>query len=169
MTSPTPPSVLQDTSRPIEASSLQPCKCQTQDHLQHPQTQSSSSSLADGCSSRPASDHVEDLTAPKQQPITMAQTYACTSPSCPQFETFYPLDEMIEHIRKKHISSIRRPNALGISDSHGNVWYCFACEGSLGQDHRSFNSDQAMWAHLNDKHDLEVVSWDKWMPRDLDG
>jgi hypothetical protein len=34
----------------------------------------------------------------------------------------------------------------------GHVWYCHACEGRLGQDHRSYDSDRAMWGHLNQCH-----------------
>lgn len=68
----------------------------------------------------------------------------------------YGLGEVIEHLRSKHLSFIRRPNALGFSDSHGHVWYCFHCESKTGNDHRSFQSDKAMWDHLNDRHDHQL-------------
>jgi hypothetical protein len=42
------------------------------------------------------------------------------------------------HLRRDHEPyHIKRPHAVGVSDSHGHVWYCHACEGKLGQDHRS--------------------------------
>ena len=64
-------------------------------------------------------------------------------------------DDAIEHIRKCFNNGyfIRRPGAVGVSDSHGHIWYCFSCETKT-KNHRSFNSDAAMWQHLNDCHDV---------------
>merc|ERR1711934_277485 len=61
------------------------------------------------------------------------------------------MGEAIEHLRVKHVSFIRRPGRLGKTDTHGHYWYCFEC-GSGQKDHRSFNSDEAMWSHLKDRH-----------------
>lgn len=63
------------------------------------------------------------------------------------------VDEVIEHLRSKHkLSFIRRPNRPGDQDSHEHVWYCFDGETDTGKDHRSFQSGEAMWNHLNDRH-----------------
>lgn len=59
--------------------------------------------------------------------------------------------EAIKHLRAKHVGFIGRPGRLEEMDTHGHCWYCFDC-GSLLKDHRSFNSDDAMWSHLKDRH-----------------
>jgi hypothetical protein len=61
------------------------------------------------------------------------------------------LGQAIEHIRAKHVSFIRRPGRLGQMDGHGHYWYCYDC-GSWLKDHRSFDSDRAMWSHLKASH-----------------
>jgi hypothetical protein len=87
----------------------------------------------------------------------MPELYACNKQLCEDDQDLYGLDEIIEHLRTKHkLSFIRRPQGLGISDSHGNVWYCFHCWAKTGKEHRSFRSDKAMWNHLNDKHDYQL-------------
>jgi hypothetical protein len=66
----------------------------------------------------------------------MPQLYACNDQLCQHDQDLYSLDEVIEHLRKKHkLSFIKRPNRLGISDGHGHVWYCFQCEAKTGKDH----------------------------------
>ena len=84
----------------------------------------------------------------------MSHSYSCTESSCSDLYLDH-LGEVIEHLRGIHGHSfmIRRPFALGMPDSHGNIWYCFGCEGKLGKDHRSFGSDKAMWNHLSALHD----------------
>jgi hypothetical protein len=85
----------------------------------------------------------------------MSTSLACKSKSsrCQSFCSA-DLGETIEHLRRDHQpSNIKRPQALGVSDSHGHVWYCHACKGKLGQDHRSYDSDQAMWDHVNQCHE----------------
>jgi hypothetical protein len=83
--------------------------------------------------------------------------YACKDQLCQNNQDLYSVGEIIEHLRKKHkLLFIQRPNSLGIADSHGHVWYCFDCETKWGKDHRSFQSDKAMWHHLNDRHDYQL-------------
>ena len=66
------------------------------------------------------------------------------------------LGQTIEHLRGNHGPIfIRRPSALGVSDTRGLVWYCFYCSGKL-KDHRSFGSDRAMWDHLNICHNAAL-------------
>ncbi|KFY60916.1 hypothetical protein V496_05223 [Pseudogymnoascus sp. VKM F-4515 (FW-2607)] len=79
--------------------------------------------------------------------------YDCEDQLCKYDQYLSGLDEVIEHLRQKHqLSFIRRPQGLGISDSHGHVWYCFHCEDKTGKDHRSFGSSEDMWRHLNSCH-----------------
>lgn len=61
------------------------------------------------------------------------------------------LDKAIDHARSCHSNFIKRPGRLGNMDSHGHLWYCFACEGALN-DHRSYDSNRAMWNHLKTSH-----------------
>lgn len=58
--------------------------------------------------------------------------------------------QAIEHLRAKHVSFIGRPK-FGQTDAHGHYWYCFDCGSGL-KNHRSFNSDKAMWSHLKASH-----------------
>jgi hypothetical protein len=90
----------------------------------------------------------------------MSQSYMCTDQRCYEL-SLWNKGEVIEHVRTTHREKwIIRPAALGVSDSHGRLWYCFNCETRLGKDHRSFQSDEAMWSHLNDCHDsvLDMIS-----------
>lgn len=65
---------------------------------------------------------------------------------------FIGIREAIEHIRAKHVGFIRRPGRPGECDTHGHTWYCFDCESRAFSDHRSYDSDRAMWNHLKDRH-----------------
>ncbi|KAL4778454.1 hypothetical protein BJX76DRAFT_343143 [Aspergillus varians] len=78
-------------------------------------------------------------------------------------DDFWGLDKAIEHLRRHHASFIRRPGRLGAADSHGHIWYCMDCESRYLNDHRSFDSDGAMWKHLTACHPfisdcVEVIS-----------
>ncbi|KAE8335237.1 hypothetical protein BDV24DRAFT_144288 [Aspergillus arachidicola] len=74
--------------------------------------------------------------------------YTCTEDG----NDFWGEADLIEHLRKRHYADfIRRPGSLGAMDSHGHVWYCFACVRPVS-DHRSFDSDRAMLNHLRDCH-----------------
>lgn len=87
----------------------------------------------------------------------MSYLYTCEDQLCWEDQGLLSLSETIEHLRTKHrLSFIRRPNSLGTSDSHGHVWYCFNCETDIGKDHRSFQSNKAMWDHLNDCHNYQL-------------
>jgi hypothetical protein len=81
----------------------------------------------------------------------MSQSYVCTNQRCKERE-LQDLGEVIDHLRTHGGILISRPAALGVSDSHGHLWYCFSCETNLAKDHRSFRSDRAMWDHLNACH-----------------
>lgn len=86
----------------------------------------------------------------------MPGSFGYTDELCRQFFSDR-LAEVIEHLRSVHrVQFVKRPHALGTPDSYGNLWYCFACVGRLGQDHRSFRSDKAMWDHLNSLHDCSL-------------
>ena len=75
------------------------------------------------------------------------ELYTCTEHD----QDFRTLADVLEHLRKRHASLIRRPASLGIPDSHGHLWYCFYCESDFN-DHRSYNSDKAMFDHLRRRH-----------------
>jgi hypothetical protein len=76
----------------------------------------------------------------------------CKFKRCQSFSSA-DLGEVIEHLRRDHEpSEIKRPHALGVSDSHGHVWYCFGCATRYSKDHKSFDSDHAMWSHLGRYH-----------------
>jgi hypothetical protein len=74
-------------------------------------------------------------------------------------ENFSDLEYAIEHVRKQHNNDIRRPGAIGCTDSHGHLWYCFGCETAL-KDHKSFDSDEAMMAHLTACHEKCITHID---------
>eukprot|EP01083_Nonionella_stella_P205404 748015_1 len=61
------------------------------------------------------------------------------------------LGDIIETMRKSRRSMIRGPGNLRIPDNHGHIWYCFECETPM-KNHRSFNSHEAMYAHIQSKH-----------------
>jgi len=86
----------------------------------------------------------------------MSQWYFCKDQRCQN--DIDGLGAVIEHLRKKHVSYIRLPpGGLGAPDRHRHVWYCFRCEDhKTGKDHKSFNSDEAMWAHLKSHYDSEL-------------
>lgn len=87
----------------------------------------------------------------------MESVYECTDSFCKGNEKLYELGEIIEHLRGIHMRSfIVRPQRLGVPDWNGHVWYCFLCETKSGKDHRSFNTHDAMWKHLSDKHDHDL-------------
>jgi hypothetical protein len=85
----------------------------------------------------------------------MSPILACKLPSKKsQFWLSQDLGEVIEHLRRNHQpSNIKRPQALGVSTSHGHLWYCFGCGGRYGKDHKSFDSDRDMWEHISKCHD----------------
>ena len=83
-------------------------------------------------------------------------SYECRDSFCEGI-VLQHLEEVIEHVRGFHtLHRIQRPGALGQPDSHGHVWYCSRCGNAMGKDHRSFNSDSAMWQHLQTHDDLDV-------------
>lgn len=87
----------------------------------------------------------------------MSQLFACKDQLCEDDQGLHSLGEAIEHLRTKHkLCFIRRPHSLGLSDSHGHVWYCFQCGTKTGKDYRSFQSHKAMWDHLNDRHNYQL-------------
>jgi hypothetical protein len=82
--------------------------------------------------------------------------YMCARMSCDEQE-FESLNEVIEHVRSAHkLRFIHRPGGLGERDGHGHLWQCFACDTKSFKGHRSYDSDQAMWNHLNSCHDSDL-------------
>ncbi|KAE8346203.1 hypothetical protein BDV24DRAFT_124458 [Aspergillus arachidicola] len=73
--------------------------------------------------------------------------YTCTQHD----QDLWTQADVNEHLRKHHAGFIWRPASLGIPDSHGHLWYCFGCESQFN-DHRSYNSDNAMFDHLRQRH-----------------
>jgi len=97
--------------------------------------------------------------------VLMPQLYSCEDQLCQYDQDLDSHDVLIEHLRKKHkLSFIKRPYGLGSPDRHGHVWYCFRCETKTGKDHRRFQSDKAMWEHLNRCHDneLDKINLEQW-------
>ena len=88
--------------------------------------------------------------------VCTACPYSTCSWCCNEFDD---LDEAIEHLRKCHHWDIRRPHAIGESDSHGHCWYCFSCCTNW-KDHRSYSSSQGMRQHLNSCHGGGVTKKD---------
>ena len=74
---------------------------------------------------------------------------------CTQHGEDFDVRGAIEHIRRLHASFIERPKRPGEFDAHGHMWYCFECD-TINKDHRSFNSDNAMWTHLRRNHDTII-------------
>lgn len=72
--------------------------------------------------------------------------------TCTQHGGEFDAREAIEHVRRFHASFIRRAGRLGEIDAHGHMWYCFNCDSDF-RDHRSYDLDDAMWAHLRTNHD----------------
>jgi hypothetical protein len=85
--------------------------------------------------------------------MSITTSYTCTRMFCEEQE-FENLGEVIEHLRGTHkLEFIKRLGRLGDRDGHGHVWHCFNCDTHWNKNHRSYNSDRAMWDHLNDCHD----------------
>ena len=103
----------------------------------------------------------------RQSSVAMWMCAHCPNSTCSFCsEKFCDLENAIEHVRKcsNHSLDIRRPGAVGDSDSHGHVWYCFECETDW-KDHRSYNSSEAMYQHLIDCHACGLVHIDKLLDR----
>ena len=63
-----------------------------------------------------------------QAPAQMSQSYLCKDNICYTLRQSHLENhgEAIEHIQRYHHQFfIKRPNELGVPDSHGNYWYCF--------------------------------------------
>lgn len=64
---------------------------------------------------------------------------------------------LLEAVRRAAPSTFKRPGAIGVTDSHGHMWYCFddMC-GPTHKNHRSFDSHQAMLQHLKARHQYSL-------------
>jgi hypothetical protein len=92
----------------------------------------------------------------KKKNFIMPQGYGCADARCQHFYT-EDLSGVIEHVRRAHNDGLlKRPHALGTPDTHGHLWYCFECDSRSGNDHSSYDSDQAMWDHLSRCHEYCV-------------
>lgn len=70
---------------------------------------------------------------------------------------------LLEAVRRDAPSTFRRPGAIGVTDSHGHMWYCFDdMSEPPHKNYRSFDSRQAMLQHLKARHQslLEFVEDD---------
>lgn len=68
-------------------------------------------------------------------------------------EDMVDFQDVIEHIRRYHVSFIGRPGRPAQTDAHGHIWYCFGCNPSRSlNDHRSYDSDESIWDHLKRNH-----------------
>ena len=70
----------------------------------------------------------------------------------PEDQAKFKIDEIATHLHKHHQVDIRLAGCVEETDSHGHYWYCFTCNSKSGNDHRSFDSDQALFDHLRDVH-----------------
>jgi hypothetical protein len=77
--------------------------------------------------------------------------YNCTKHN----QDFDSLANMVEHVRRYHASFIIRHGRLGSLDTHGHMWYCFACDRPFSH-HRSYDTHKALWDHLKASHETEV-------------
>jgi hypothetical protein len=85
----------------------------------------------------------------------MSKSYSCNDQGC-KGSFLFDLGDVIDHLRFRHsMPFICRPHGSGTPDGHGNLWYCFQCNTKPGRDHRSFQSDEAMWNHLHACHKHE--------------
>ena len=75
--------------------------------------------------------------------------------TCTEHEYYFDTREAIEHLRRFHVDFIKRPGRPGEIDAHNHMWYCFECSSGF-KDHRSYDSDKAMWAHLRHHHNDSV-------------
>ena len=75
--------------------------------------------------------------------------------TCTEHDQDFNIREAIEHIRRSHASFIGRPGRAGEIDGHNHMWYCYDC-GSNIKNHRSYDSDNAMWTHLKRNHETIV-------------
>ena len=69
-----------------------------------------------------------------------------------EFQSEY---DLAKHLRKHHGVDIHTSSYE--TDSHGHSWYCFSCNSKSGKDHRSFDSDQALFDHLRTVHGLHIT------------
>ena len=69
----------------------------------------------------------------------------------PEYE-FHSVYDIAKHLRKKHGVDIH--TTTYDVDAHGHSWYCFSCNSKSGKNHRSFDSDQALFDHLRDVHGI---------------
>lgn len=87
----------------------------------------------------------------------MSHLYGCEDQLCQNDQDLHSFGEIIEHLRTKRKLSFKpRPQSMGISDIHGQVWYCFHCGIKTGKDHGNFQSNEAMWDRLNDLHNHQL-------------
>lgn len=75
--------------------------------------------------------------------------------TCTEHDEDFDIREAIDHVRRFHASFIKRPGRAGEIDAHNHMWYCFYCSTSI-KDHRSYDSDNAIWTHLRHNHDSIV-------------
>ena len=83
-----------------------------------------------------------------------AHNMFCLSPVRQEVQAKVEIHDIGKHLRKYHRLDIR----LAESDSHGHSWYCFSCNSKSGKNHRSFDSDQALFDHLRTVHGLHMRS-----------
>ena len=75
----------------------------------------------------------------------------------PEVQAKFKIHDIGTHLRKYHRVDIRLAGCLEETNSHGHYWYCFSCNSKSGNDHRSFDSDQALFDHLRTVHGLHIT------------
>ena len=83
------------------------------------------------------------------------QMYYCKDCSTVDTDAEFHSYDLAKHLRKHHGVDIHTTSY--ISDSHGHSWYCFSCNSKSRKNHRSFDSDQALFDHLRTVHGLHIT------------
>ena len=81
----------------------------------------------------------------------------CLAPVSQEVKAKVEILDIGKHLRKYHRVDIRLAGCLEETDSHGHSWYCFSCNSKSGKNHRSFDSDQALFDHLRTVHGLHIA------------
>ena len=95
---------------------------------------------------KPSTDesHLNMLTSLKNIQAPMSQIFVCDDHK----GEMCGLGEVLEHLRKKHVSFLKRRHSLKSPNDSAISWYCLNCSSKSGYDTRRFKSNQDTWNHL---------------------